>query len=446
MKPSMLGYYLRLGARHLRRNPALTALMIVTIAVGVAASMSTLTVLYSMSGNPIPDKSDRLFVPLLDLRPDDGSDTDPEPPTQLSYRDTLALREADRALRDTGVFGVAPVVTPGRADLPPFFSGGAAVHRDFFAMFEVPFVRGGPWSAEDDTRGAAVAVIRESLAERVFGRENPVGRTLHLGDTDYVVSGVIAEDWKPLPKFYRIIAGPGPFGEAEELFIPFSTAVAAEMSPQGNIACYGGRDAPEGVTGYEAMKVSECVWIQYWVELASADEAPAYRDFLAGYVAEQRKLGRFPRADNNRLYDVMSWLEVNQVVSNDSRLQTYLAFGFLLVCLVNTIGLLLAKFTARSGEIGVRRALGAARRAVFQQYLVEAGVIGLVGGAVGLGLTLASLWWMGRQSEQLAALARMDWIMLATTFALAIASTLLAGLLPTWRACQVQPAVQLKSQ
>ena len=53
---------------------------------------------------------------------------------------------------------------------------------------------------------------------------------------------------------------------------------------------------------------------------------------------------------------------------------------------------------------------------------------------------------MSRRSETFAAIARMVWVMLLTTLALALAASLLAGLLPTWRACQVVPAVQLKSQ
>src|SRR5690606_23595285 len=83
--------------------------------------------------------------------------------------------------------------------------------------------------------------------------------------------------------------------------------------------------------------------------------------------------------------------DVQQVVSDDTRTSTWLAFGFLLVCLVNTVGLLLAKFSSRPGEIGVRRALGASRAEIFQQYLTEAGVIGLVGAGVGVGLTMAAL-------------------------------------------------------
>jgi putative ABC transport system permease protein len=437
----MLGYYLALGVRHLRRNPALTALMVVTLAVGIAASMATYTVLRTMTGDPMPHKSDRLFVPLLDIRPNDGSDPEPEPPGLLSYNDVVALRDARKAARQSALMRIGPVIDAGRGDVPPFLGEGLAIDADFFAMLEVRFVRGGPWTLDDDRRAARVVVLTQKIADRVFGSTDPVGKTVRIGGQDHVVTGVIADDWEPLPRFYRLVGGPGAFGGEDDVLLPFSTAIAAQMDPQGMINCYADPEA-----GYEGLKRSECVWITYWIETATAGDAAAYEDFMAGYVAEQRKLGRFPRPDNNRLHDVMRWLDVNRVVSADRRIQTYLAFGFLLVCLINTIGLLLAKFSARSGEIGVRRALGATRSAIFQQYLIEAGVVGVAGGAVGLGLTFAALWQIGKQSDQAAMVAHMDGAMFAATFALAVVASLLAGLLPTWRACKVQPALQLKSQ
>ena len=441
----MFTYYLGLGARHLRRNPILTALIVITLAVGVAASMATLTILLAMSSDPIPQKSDRLFTPLVDGRPDDGSNPDPEPPTQLTYRDAVALKNAKPGLRKSAVNRVSPVVTPPDKDKKPFFGDGVAVHADFFPMMDIPFVSGGPWSPADDARGGHAVVLKQSLAEELFGDVDPVGKTLRLDDYEATITGVVSNEWEPLPRFYRVVSGPPPYIGEEQLFLPWTTAIAKEMDPQGTTNCFQD-PKPGDPTGYEGRKASECVWVQFWVELASASDAPAYRDFLAGYVAEQRKLGRFPLPTNNRLYDVTTWLDINKVVPKDSRLQTYLAFGFLLVCLVNCIGLLLAKFTARSGEIGVRRALGAPRRAIFKQYLVESGVVGVVGGAAGLGLTFAALWFLRKQSDELAVLAKMDWVMLVTTLAVATVASLLAGLLPTWRACQVQPAVQLKSQ
>ncbi|MEJ0008810.1 MAG: hypothetical protein WDM77_21215 [Steroidobacteraceae bacterium] len=63
----MLGYYLHLAVRSLRRNPALTALMIAAIGVGIGASMTMLTNLRVMTGDPIPDKSSQLFAPQIDV-------------------------------------------------------------------------------------------------------------------------------------------------------------------------------------------------------------------------------------------------------------------------------------------------------------------------------------------------------------------------------------------
>jgi putative ABC transport system permease protein len=142
----------------------------------------------------------------------------------------------------------------------------------------------------------------------------------------------------------------------------------------------------------------------------------------------------------------MDWLDHNHVVPADVRLQTWLAFGFLLVCLLNTVGLLLAKFLRRANEIGVRRALGASRRAIFAQCLVEAGTVGLVGGILGLGLAMLGLWAVRQQPASYAELAHLDPAMLAATFVIAVVASVLAGLLPAWHACQVTPAIQLKSQ
>jgi putative ABC transport system permease protein len=86
------------------------------------------------------------------------------------------------------------------------------------------------------------------------------------------------------------------------------------------------------------------------------------------------------------------------------------------------------------------------RRAIdFLQLLVEAGVIGLAGGALGLGLAWLGLWAVRHQPTPYADLAQLDLPMLAATFGLAVAASLFAGLLPAWRGCQVAPAIQLKS-
>jgi len=439
----MFRYYFQLGIRSLRRNPMLTALMVVTLAVGVAASMATFTVLYVMSGDPIPHKSDRLFVPRLDNAPITGYAEGDEPSDQMTYQDATNLLASGQGVRRTAVYGTNAGIESGRPDLPPFLANGIAPTRDFFAMFEVPMLHGSIWSAADEAARKDVIVLSRELSEKIFGNANPVGKTVRFEDTEWQIVGV-ADKWNPLPRYYRLINGSGGgFTGSEQYFIPFQTAVRHEMGNSGNNNCSG--EGPKE-PGYQGWLKSECDWIQFWFEGASAADQARLKEFLVAYVTDQKKLGRFPRPANVRMENVMEWMKHLGVVSADAKLSTWLAFGFLLVCLVNTVGLLLAKFSARAGEVGVRRALGATKTDIFRQFLTEAAVIGVVGGLIGLLLSFGGLWLISMQSEEMAVIAKMDWAMLALTLSLSLVASILAGLLPTWRACQVTPALQLKTQ
>jgi putative ABC transport system permease protein len=101
----------------------------------------------------------------------------------------------------------------------------------------------------------------------------------------------------------------------------------------------------------------------------------------------------------------------------------------------------------RAGDIGVRRALGANRRAIFSQCLIEAGVIGLAGAVLGLLLTVLGI--VGLRSllsEEVSRLTQFGLWDVGMAVLLSVCATVLAGLYPTWRAAQVQPAWQLKAQ
>jgi putative ABC transport system permease protein len=395
-----------------------------------------------MSGNPIPEKSDQLYYVRIDnWDPNEPYDEPNEPPEQLTYLDATALYAAGRASRQVISFKSMRVVQPDGEESKPFQSETRATTGEFFSMFNVPFKFGSGWDKSADDTQERVVVINESLNEQLYGGENSVGELLTLSGEKYRIVGVL-EHWVPVPLFYDL--NNNEYVDPAPLFLPFSVAVAGEHGSAGNTNCW----KPIGDGGVEAFRNSECIWIQMWAELRNETEKDAYLQFLNAYVEEQKLVGRFPRPLNNRLDSVEEWMDINEVVDEDVSVLLGLAILFLIVCLLNTIGLLLAKVMRRSKDISLRRALGASKATLFSQYIVEASMIGFAGGLLGIGLT-----WLGLRGienlfdfEFIGKLVQMDWVMVMAAVLLAIVSALAAAIYPTWRACSITPAAQLRIQ
>ncbi|MGB6309499.1 MAG: ABC transporter permease [Steroidobacteraceae bacterium] len=437
----MFNYYLGLALRSLRRNIVLTVLMIAAIGVGIGASMTTLTIFRAMSGNPIPRKSDQLYVPQIDSwGPDNPSQqTSDRLQTQVSYIDAMAWMKAGDAKRRTALYAAALPLRPANPQMKPFKVLARAAYADFFPMFEVPFEYGGPWSASDDENRAAVVVITRELNARLFGGGNSVGKYVVLENESYRVVGVL-DAWRPVPRYYDLSLTR--FGASDDVFLPFTRAIDKHMQQTGSFGC--ATDAP---LGWEESLRSECVWIGFWVELPTSADVGKYRQFLRNYAAEQGRMGRFHWPAATQLRDVSEWLTYRHVVPGEVRILVLVSFGFLFVCLMNAMGLMLAKIAGRSGDFSVRRALGASRGAIFAQCLVETAVIGLGGAGLGLLLTLLGLGaTRALLSKSMTTLTYIDWTDTGVAVLLAVAATVMAGLYPTWRAAHIEPAWQLKEQ
>ena len=436
----MLAYQLRLAWKSLKRTPILSLLMVGGIALGIAVAMTFVTVYYVSSGDPIPHKSDRLYYVQVDSwdpeRPFDEDDPD-EPPTQVTYLDMVRLMESDIPTRQTGSYLGRVIVHPPDSEGRPFREFARVCFSGFFPMFDVPFQFGAGWGPGADRGPEPVVVLGHATNQRVFGGENSVGRTLRIDNRDLRVVGVL-EPWRPVPKYYDTHNDWS--GESEEVFLPFALATEMRVSRAGNTASWDSR----GDT-YEEFLQSESVWIQMWVQLDTVEQQERYRAFLDAYVVEQQKLGRLQRPVNNRLRDVMAWLEFVKVVPDEARALLVIALLFLLVCSVNLIGILLGKFLARAPEIGVRRALGASRRWVFVQHLIECELIGVAGGLLGLILALGGLELVDRAFDSQLNF-RLDLNMLLLALALALVSAMVAGAYPAWRVCRIHPGAYLKAQ
>jgi putative ABC transport system permease protein len=435
----MFAYYLQLGLRSLRRNPMLTALMVMAIGFGVAASMITYSVFRAVSDDPIPNKSSQLFVPEVDGWGPRQNEKG-EPAGALNYVDAMALMRAHKASRQTLIYPVMLSALGHDADSVPTSASGYAVTGDFFPMFDVPFLYGSGWSAGDDDSRAADIVLSEEFNQRMFGGANSVGKEIQLGSNMYRIVGV-AKHWNPAPRFYAVWSDDA-FAEPADFFVLFNRMLDLRVDSSGRNSCRGNLS----FTGWDQWLQSNCVWLMPWVELDTSSDAAQYQQFLSSYATDQRHAGRFGWPANIRLLDVMQFMAQQNVVPQESRISLIVALCFFVICLVNTIGLLLAKFMRRAGEIGVRRALGATRREIYTQYLLEAASVGIAGGVLGLLLTAAGMSAVTLLfDEEIAQLAHMDVSLVALTLLMAVLATVAAAFYPAWRAAQVQPAWQLKS-
>jgi len=442
----MLLHNLRIAWKSLKRNRALSVLIVTGIALGVAVSTTFATVRHSYAKDPIPTKSDVLYYVRLDswdpLKPYPGADST-LPPTQVTFRDMSAIMKSDIPRRQSGMFKTSLYVYPDPKIGRPFRETVRLCFADFFPMFDVPMLYGSGWDKKADAAPEPVVVLAREMNDKLFGGKNSVGKTVRISDREFRVVGVMG-DWLPSVKFYdltqNIIDVP------ETIYMPFNFVKPMQLRTFGNSDGWG---TSGGLSGFDGFLQSETCWLQMWVELPDRASVEKYKDFLAAYVLDQKKHGRFQRPLNNRVSTVREWMRDQRVVPPETTAMLILSLLFLGVCAVNLVGLLLGKFLARSSEVGVRRALGASRADIFLQHVVECELIGVVGGAVGLLLSLGALLFLNQWLKTTATRGdffRLDVPMILLSIGLSLAAGLAAGLYPAWRTCRLAPAVHLSLQ
>ena len=442
----MLFHNLRIAWKSLKRNRALSILIVTGIALGIAVSTTFATVRHSFAKDPIPTRSGVLYYVRLDswdpLKPYPGADST-LPPTQITYRDMTGIMKSDIPRRQSGLFKTALYVFPDPKIGQPFRETIRLCFSDFFPMFDVPFRYGSGWDKKADEGPEPVVVLSDEMNDKLFGGKNSVGKTVRISDRDFRVVGVLA-DWAPSVKIYDLTQN---FIEKpEKIYMPFNFVKPMQLRTFGNSDGWG---SSGGLSGFDGFLQSETCWIQMWVELPDEAAVSKYKDFLAAYVLDQKKHGRFQRPVNNRVSTVQEWMRDQRVVPPETTAMLIVSLLFLGVCAVNLVGLLLGKFLARSSEVGVRRALGASRADIFVQHVVECELIGVVGGAIGLALSVGALALLNQwlKTTQLRGdYFHLDIPMVLLSVGLSLAAGLAAGLYPAWRTCRLSPAVHLSLQ
>jgi putative ABC transport system permease protein len=439
----MLLYHLRIAFKSLRRSLGFSAVVVGGIALGIGVASLFATIRHALAKDPIPEKSDVLYY----VRLDNWDPAKPHPnkagiPPQVTFRDMTEIMKSDVPARQSGMFKANLYVFPEPGAGRPTRTLIRLCFSDFFPMFDTPFKYGAGWDRKADQGPEPVIVLGDEMNDKLFGGQNSVGKTVRIEDREFRVVGVL-DTWRPSIKFYDItqqnLAVP------EQVFMPLGWLRPMQIRSSGNADGWKSPPSP----GFEGTLVSETCWLQMWVELPDANARQRYVDHLTAYVNEQKKQGRFPRPLRVEVTPLMELMDEQGVTPPELTAMVVVSLLFLAVCALNLMGLLLAKFLARAPEIGVRRALGASRKQVFLQHVVECELVGVLGGALGILLSLGAVaianGWVKTLFNR-SDLIQFDGQMAAFALGLSLLAGLVAGVYPAWRVCRIPPAVHLKLQ
>lgn len=435
-----LRYFFLLALRSCRRDRFLTISIILTLAVGIAASMTVFSILHVLSGDPIPQKSARLFQPTITS----AGRVDDNMPHVYSFPDAQKLieqlRPPDRGAIMAQAFATT-VGSPGRPTQQQTLL--RLTSSPFFTMFDVPFLQGGPWNAAADATGEHVTVLGKTFARKLFGVTPALGKIVTLGGLSFQVVGVI-DDWHPIPRFYDLTVGA--YAPADSAYVPLTSI--RDMNSEVFLAwlnCSDGTASKVVQTGHFAPLLGpECQWVSVWAEISSAQGQHRFAAFLAKTLEQMKKAGHATPSDSSSLPNVLQLLKIARVVPGDIRAYTVMGFLFLSLCVLSATATLLGKFLRRSSEIGIRRALGASRTDILIQFLIESGLLGVGGGVLGVLLAELSLTAIRHAPTYLSQVVGMSAILLAASVSLAVLCGVVAGLMPAWRAAHTDIGIILR--
>jgi predicted permease len=336
----------RSAGRALLRAPTVAATIVLTVGLGLGLVAAVYTILNAMvfRVDAVRDPNEIYIVE----RQRSGV-TEAEPFTPADY---------EALLRDTHVFSSAFLTTD---DVHVLIEGvrreGRAVAGNFFGALGVRAERGRLFASSDDQPGAPPVLVLSDRAWAQYYDRDPgvVGRTLRVNGTAFEVIGVTPEDFHGL----EVVAAPDFWAPLAALELLRERGVH-EGSDGLNVV---GRIAPDGSLGQALGQLA--AWD---AQRAAVSGAPAR---AASTLVLTPKNGAVPRAGAA----VLGFMPL------------FFAFGLiLLIGCANVANLLLARHVARQREIGVRLAIGASRRRVVWQLLMESLLLALLAAALAFGI------------------------------------------------------------
>lgn len=405
----MIKNYLKTTLRSLLKNRSYSFLNIAGLAIGIAcASLIFLWVQDEVTFNHNFAKRNVLYKVYENQTYEGKTSTfigTPGPMAKAMKTEIPGIKNAARMSGDQGqIFSVGDKIIT---------ENGNYADPELFSMLQLPFVKGSPQNAFKDLNSV---VISETMAQKFFGNEDPIGRTLKVNnEQNYQVTGV----FKDLPKN--------------------STYQFQWLSPLAGI------DHKQ-----PWMTIWQANWVHTLVELEPTANVAAINKKLARYIPSKTK------PDNTTvcwLYSMNDWNLRNHFTDGKIdggrityvRLFTFIAWIILLIACINFMNLSTARSEQRAKEVGVRKVMGAGKSKLIGQFIAEALIMSFISVLIAIGLIYATLTSFNTLVEKELAVNILQPLHLIYLFSIGFVTGILAGSYPAFYLSSFNPISVLKN-
>ncbi len=345
---------LRTAWRSLRVNKLRSLLTVLGVIVGAAAVVCIVSIGLGAQAQ-VSEKIQTLGANLLVIRP--GAQVSGAVRQEAGTRHTLTEEDAKAILNQVELVQVAAPLLSRRMQVivgdRNWSSLVAGVNTDYLIAREWPVVQGHPFSSEEVQGSDKVALVGDVIRQELFGPNSPIGGTIRIGDVPFTIVGLLDKK------------GEGSMGSDQDdvVFIPLPTAKSRVLgSVRGNR-----REALDLIL----VKVSDIAALSH------------VRESLGPLLRERHQLPK-DASDDFNIENPSEILGAREgAIRTLGLLLTAVASVSLLVGGISIMNIMLVSVTERTKEIGLRMALGARRRDIRRQFLIEAFALSLAGGLAG---------------------------------------------------------------